>query len=109
MSKRHDGDLTPVPVVSAPVLCHFLRRVKEQGARLEEPGSGPGGGAKRLTRGVVSHGLCQHGLPTARWAVHEDTSGRIDADLKGGERRMNQSYHQPETHLPCHLWFLTCL
>lgn len=37
---------------------------------------------ERLTCRVMCHSLCQHCLPTARWAVHEDSPGRVDADLR---------------------------
>ena len=69
---------------------YFLGRMRELRARLEEPRrSELGGGAKRLTCRVMSHSLCQHGLPAAGRAIHEDASGRVDADLKhrGGEER----------------------
>lgn len=82
-SKRHTGALQSEPMFLTTKQGHFLGRIREQGTRLEEPrGSELEGGAKWLTCRVMSHSFCQHGLPTARWAIHEDPSGRVDADLK---------------------------
>ena len=86
---RHTGALTPEPTFLIAMPHYFLGRMRELRARLEKPRRPElGGGAKRLTCCVMSHSLGQHGLPAARWAVHEDASGWVDADLKprGGEK-----------------------
>lgn len=72
----------------ARVLTHCAVSVPGQnerhGARpSEEPRTELGRGAERLTCRVMGHGLCQHGLPAARRAVHEDASGRIDPNSAG--------------------------
>lgn len=82
-STSHPGALTPQPPYLIATPRHFLGKMRKQGARSREPRrSELQGRAQRLTGRVMSHGLCQHGLPTAGWAVHEDASGRVDADLQ---------------------------
>lgn len=55
------------------------KMVSKDGAAGGAEGQVPG--ADTLTRRVVSHGFRQHGLATAWGAVHENTTGRVDANL----------------------------
>lgn len=48
-----------------------------------------------LTCSVVGHSFGQHGLSTSWRPVHEDPPGRVDADLREGNRKMNNNKARP--------------
>ena len=55
----------------------YLPNVKPHAiSRIERRASNEGG------RGHIGHGLGQHRLPRARWAIEQHPTGRIDADLR---------------------------